>query len=325
MEENNTAEVADNTTIVDEPQALDESLFAGLADGALVDNKVVELPVVEKEEEQQNDEAKDDTKEAEQDTKEIEEATSTEDATKSDTKQAEQPIATAPAPPVIEEVEDPGEFVPSNTYSFSVVLTDGKTYNVKTLEDAEAIGSLLDENPELITASKFIEFNRKVTAMDTGLQREKTDWESKTAKYTEYKTVQDQRDATINQISNGFSYLENKGLLPKIAESMVDKIWIEHPSEPGIKERLALLDFMSKENESRIKAGLAPSFDVDLMFERMQTAQNKSKESEEKKRENEARKVRGSMVGGAGKTVSNTKLSNAIVGTGGSIDDIVFD
>lgn len=263
----------------------------------------------------------------------------TEEETPEEDKETEiaEPEEEVPVEPVVEApepdesgiysqtlVEDPGEFTPGD-YGFEITLTDGKKYNVKTPEDAEAVADLVDENPELITAKMLIEFNRNVNKMDTGIERDKTAYDAQKQAYEAHQEQVQARDTTIMQINNGINYLQDKGLLPNVDPKLdsQDVRWEDHADEPGIKERLELLKYMSDENERRSKAGLEPSFDIVGAYNGMQLEKMRSQVTSEDKAEKTARRKAGSRVTGQSRSVNTVKRKNEIVGTGGSIDDVV--
>lgn len=232
-----------------------------------------------------------------------------------------EPQTTPPEPtPTLEVVEDPGEFKPSD-YSFKVTV-DGKEMTVKDEADVEAITDLLEEKPEAISAKDFIKFNRSVSAMDNGIAKEKTDHDAKKAAYDTYTETVEVQEKRIEGINNGINYLEAKNLLPKVDSKLVDAVWKDHPDADGIKERLALLNYMAEENTRRVEAGLEPSFDPIAAYNGMQLEQANNKDTQADAAENDKRKSKGSMVGGNAPNIPSNIPKDSIVGEGGSLDDL---
>lgn len=224
------------------------------------------------------------------------------------------------------QVEDPGEFEPGD-YSFEIKLGDGKTYKVKTQEDADAVAELLDENPDLITAKQFIDFNRNVMRMDSGLRADQAQYDDKKDKFDKQTEANQGQERIFSEVENGMSYLTSSGLIPKVKPELdtpeKGALWAtEYKDEPGVKERLEILDFIAKDNTRRKKAGLAPSFDVLAAHNAMQLDTLKKEKVTETKREEKERKARGGMVGGNAPYSQSNTQKGEIVGEGGSLNDL---
>lgn len=228
-----------------------------------------------------------------------------------------------------ETAEDPGEFTPGD-HSFEITLKDGKTRKITSPEEAEALAVEIDENPELITAKTFIDFNRKFMQMDTAIANDQRDFETKKEAFDVSQATKKVRTDTVNQINNGLSYLQSKGLIPEVPAALntaeAGTKWeTDHKDEPGVKERLAILKYMTEENERRMAAGLDPSFDVPSAFNAIRLEEMQNTAEDTTKQQAKTRKQRGAMVGSNAPSIQSNESKGTIVGEGGSLADLMAE
>lgn len=209
----------------------------------------------------------------------------------------ETPIVTA---------EDPGEYKPAD-YSFEVEIK-GKTVKVTSAEQAD---QLADDNADDLDARTLGKLIREGLKIDTKLEKDKAAWDVKKATYDTQKQLEDERQENVSSMMNEFEYLVGKGLLPKISKEYRDANWSdpEVAKQPGVKEQLALLSFIAKENNVRAKAGVKPFSSVVDAYNAMQTEKGRKQTEEARKTATEARKNAGAKV--AGTTTTPANLTNA--------------
>jgi hypothetical protein len=96
-------------------------------------------------------------------------------------------------------------------------------------------------------------------------------------------------------------YLVAKGQLPAVSKELKDANWSdpEIAAQAGVKEQIALLSYMEKENRVRTKAGLAPMTSVLDAWNAMQLEEAKTGQANQAKRAADARKAAGARVGGS--------------------------
>jgi hypothetical protein len=119
------------------------------------------------------------------------------------------------------------------------------------------------------------------------------------------------------------NYLETEGKLPKVDPKYKDANW-EDPAirqQPGIKERMDLLEYRTGKNQERARLGLPQMSVLEAMTQRMLDGQQAA-ESDKKNKAGEARKAAGAMVGGAAPSAPSNIPNDLIVGEGGSIRDL---
>lgn len=195
-------------------------------------------------------------------------------------------------------VEDPGEYKPTD-HSFEVTLKGGKTVKVKTPEDAE---KLADDPENFETPAQLMQFINKQNKMNINLDRDYDKWQTQKKTFDEQSATETQRAETINTLASEFKYLEDKGLVPKVAKEYRDADWSDPEvlKQPGVKEQVELLNYMVKENEVRLKAGVKPITSVvDALNAWKLENGDKVKEREEKaKAAGQARKAAGARVSG---------------------------
>lgn len=237
-------------------------------------------------------------------------------------KPEDKPAPTLPAP----AVTDPGEFTP-NDHSYEITLTDGKTRKISTPEEADALAEELDENPELVNAKLLLEFNRKSLAMDQGLQTDKKTYEDNKKAFDEDTTSRETVAKTAQQIENGVKFLETKGMLPPVDPAIdtpeAGKEWTTtHKDATGVKERLELMKYMADNNDQRKAVGLEPTFDAVGAYYQMKTEQANEADKDADKKDADARKKKGSMVGSPAAHVQSNVAPGEIVGEGGNLNEL---
>ena len=231
--------------------------------------------------------------------------------------------AEAEAPPVV----NPGDFQPSD-YSFEITTTDGKTVKIATLEDADAFANRLDENPELISASQFMQFNRKVAGMDVGIASEKKAFDQNQEAFEAQQAVDTARQESINQWDKEVNYLAERGELPPITPAQNAADWTDPKvaAQPGIKERVELLHWMDTENDRRITAGLEPMRSMLDAHNAMSLEAMRKGEVEADDKDAQARRARGAFVPPSSSPEPfEQKKSGTIVGLGGTLDDFASE
>lgn len=206
-----------------------------------------------------------------------------------------------PAPVIT--VQDPGDYKPAD-YSFEVTLKDGKTVKVSTAEEAE---KLADDPDNFETPKQLMDFINKQNKMSRNLERDYEKWESEKKTFTEQLETETQRRETIDTFAGEFQYLVSKGKLPAVAKEYLDANWSdpEVAKQPGVKEQIAILGYMEKENAIRAKAKVRPLTSIVDAYnawredEGEQEKANKSKAADEAKHAaDEARKTASARVAG---------------------------
>lgn len=198
-----------------------------------------------------------------------------------------------PAPTVT--VQDPGEFKPAD-YSFQVTNKDGKTITIKTPEEADAFG---DDDDNFKSAADLKDFIRKSNKMENSLDKEKEKWQTQKDTFEAQTQANQQRNEAMNAIESEVNYLVSKNKLPAVAKEYQTMNWDdpEVAKQPGVKEQIALLNYMSKENAIRAKAGIKPFGPVDAFTAMQSDAAEKAKVADAKAA-GEQRKVNGARVAG---------------------------
>lgn len=224
------------------------------------------------------------------------------------------------------KAEDPGDFVPAD-YSFEVTTTDGKTHTINSPQEAQALAAKLDDDPALITASQFLHLGSKTALMEQGIVSDRKVYdEQKQAHETEANKAKVQ-DEQLSQWQNEISYLRQKGDLPAITDALNGADWTDPKvaSQPGVKETLELFKWMEGENDKRRAAGLAPDTSVVSAHTAMQLEAIKSQNQDEVSREKGSARSKGSMVGGQSPHIPSNAPKDSIIGTPGTIDDLMTE
>lgn len=231
----------------------------------------------------------------------------------------------APAPiaePAVELV-DPGEFVP-NDYSFDIKLADGSTVKINTPEDIENLGA----DVEFASASDLIKTQANYTRMLTGIENDKKAYDAEKSAFDTNQEQVQQQEQFISGIESGMGYLESNGSLPPVPTQYENADWTdpEVAKQPGVKERVAIIEYMATENAKRNKAGVPPINSVLDAFNAMELAGLKEANTVKANAAKAATKARGAMVGGEStQSQGATNIpDNMIVGSGGNIRDITY-
>lgn len=273
------------------------------------DFKEEDLVIPYKQKDNNESEDKKDGKDSEQKTK------TTEQEGKTDDGSSDEVVYSEPEPLVT--VEDPGEYRPAD-YSFEVTLKDGRTTKVSTPEEADR----LSEDPDNFeTPKQLLDFIKKSTQMQNKLDKDYEKWESQNKTFQEQTETETQRRENIENFVSEFNYLVNKGLVPKIDKQYVDADWSdpEIAKQSGVKEQIALLNYMVKENEERSRAKIKPLtsmidvYNAWMQDEDHQKAEAKRKEAEEaQKAAGEARKAAGARIAGVSPSQQGTYVPKGI-------------
>lgn len=192
--------------------------------------------------------------------------------------------------------EDPGEYKPAD-YSFEVKLADGQTKTIKTPEEAD---KLAEDPDNFETPAQLLDFIRKAQKMENKLDKDKESHEAKVEEHKKQTETERERRETVEGLTNEFLYLEGKGLLPKVAKKYRNADWNdpEVAKQTGVKEQIELLNYMVKENEVRIKAGVKQFGSVLDAFNSWQLDTDKQKQEAETKAQGQARRNAGAKVAG---------------------------
>lgn len=213
-----------------------------------------------------------------------------------DTEDEEEVIAhEAPAPLIT--VNDPGDFTPGD-YSFEVTLKDGKSVKVSTPEEADKIA---DDPDNFETPKQLSDFLKKSLTMSNKLDRDREKYDNDKKTYEEQAAADKQRQETVDSLSSEFNYLVSKGLMPAIDPKYMEADWTdpEIAKQPGVKEQIALLNYMVKENEVRIKAGVKPLVSGVDAYNAWKLENAGKEAQDEAKAAGEARKAASARVAGS--------------------------
>lgn len=246
-----------------------------------------------------------DTDEEVEDAEETEEADETADATDEEVEEYE-----PPAP--IEPVANPGAFNPTD-YSFIVTNAEGKKTKISTPEEADVY---LEDEDNFETTKQSIEFMRKVSRMENGLEKDKAEYDKQLADYRKADEELKARDTSIQNIESGINYLVEKKLLPAVDKSLSKADWNDPnvATNPGIKEQRALLNYMVKESETRVKAGLPPITSVIDAFNAMQLDNARNTRQSNKDKNAEERKTKGARIASTTSTVTTPAPKGIAIG-----------
>lgn len=199
-----------------------------------------------------------------------------------------------PAPVVT--VEDPGEFKP-NDYSFKVTLAGGKKVTIKTPEDAEALA----DNPDNFeTPKQLMDFINKQNKMNIGLDKDKSEYDKQKETFDAQSTTELQRRETVNNMVSEFNYLVSKKLIPAVPVEYQNSNWQdpEVAKQPGVKEQIELMDYITKENDVRAKAGIRPLISIVDAYNARRLEIGQIESANKEKEAGEARKNAGARVAG---------------------------
>lgn len=232
------------------------------------------------------------------------------------------PVVVAEAPKAL----DPGTFTPSD-YSFEVVSydTDGKSPKTHKIKSIEQWDELLDKDPNLGTAAALLKAQRAASKMETGLERDQREYDAKKAAYDGEKAeIAARQEATDTMVAE-IGYLQGKGDLPEVAKKYVDADWSdpEIAKQPGVKEQLALLNYMRKENKARVAAKLKPMTSILDAFNAYQIDQARKGNVQRKQTAAVQRKAAGARIAATTPAPASGGAPPGIsVGRGGNLRDL---
>lgn len=223
-------------------------------------------------------------------------------------------------------VQDPGEYQPKD-YSFEVSLADGKTVKIKSSEDADDLLDRIDSDPEKTnfrTTKEALNFQRRVIAMEENSRRDKDSYDDNKKVYDEQLEASTQRINDTNRIANELEYLAEKGDLPKVADKYKVADWSDKDiaKQAGVKEHLEVLSYMSKENASRKKLGLAPMTSALDAYNAMKQDSDRKSASDTKTQRATARKQAGARVASSSPAPIGSAPKGIAVGRAGSLRDL---
>lgn len=273
---------------------------------------------VDSEEESVSDDSQDD--DAESDDADEASVSESEPAPELETEKDEEGIYNQPT------ASDPGDFKPGD-YSFEVKTTDGKTHKITSPEEVDVLTAKLDDNPDLMSASQYTLLNRKAAVMDQGIAADKRQYEANKEQFDKEQANAETRENTLKQWNSEINYLAKSGELPKISEELDKADWTDPKiaKEPAVKARLEVFKWMEGENNKRLEAGLEPIKSVIDAHNAMQLENLRQRSKDDVSREKTARQKKGSMVGGSTAFTPSNAPANSIVGTGGSLDDLITE
>lgn len=225
---------------------------------------------------------------------------------------------------VYKSIDNPGDFQPGD-YSFEVKTADGKVHKITTPEDVDAFAARLDDNPESITASQFSVFNRKAALMEQGIATDKKAYETDKTEFDKQAEMTETRETSLKQWNNEINYLSSEGKLPEISDANNKADWsdAEVAKDPAVAARLELLQWMSTENDKRMKVGLEPMTSLIDAFNNRRLEQMESSDKETKKTELDERRKAGAKINGRSPFQPENIPKDSIVGVGGSLNDLV--
>lgn len=225
--------------------------------------------------------------------------------------------------PITPQLVDPGEFTP-NDYSFDIKLADGSTVKISTPEDIEALGA----DVEFASASDLIKTQANYTRMLTGIENDKKAYDAQKSEFDSHQETVQQQEQFISGIESGMGYLESNGSLPPVPKQYENADWSdpEVAKQPGVKERVAIINYMATENAKRDKAGVPRLMSVLDAHNSMELDGLKQANIARVNAAKAATKARGAMVGGeSSQSQGGANVpDNMIVGTGGNIRDITY-
>lgn len=250
-----------------------------------------------------------------------------EDANKEEEKEAV--AAEAEPEPAAEvetiEIEDPGEFKPAD-YSFDVTILDaeGKNPRSRKISTIEQWDELLESDPNFGNATALLKAQRLATKMETGVERDQANYTERKTAYDEAVANEEARTTATNQIANEITYLVERGELPKVAAQYINANWSDPSvaSQPGVKEQIALLNYMQRENAARTRAGLAPmtsaldAWNAFQLDEAKKTTETRTTEAGRQRRE------AGARVAGVAPNPTTAAPRGIMVGRAGRLEDL---
>lgn len=233
---------------------------------------------------------------------------------------------TGQTPPEAAEtaLEDPGDYKPAD-YSFEATIYDEDNSNprVVKIKSVEQFEELLEKDTNFGSAAALLKAQRKVTAMESKLERDEEAHTAKVDSYKEQEQAREQQVAATTRMASEIEYLVTKGDLPKVAKNLLDADWSDPDiaKQPGVKEQIELLTFMAKENALRAKHKLAPLTSVLDAYNAFKVEQNKQVATKEKDIAAQDRKAAGAMVATSSPRPVGDRPKGIMVGRGGNLND----
>lgn len=260
----------------------------------------------------------DDSQASENENEEQNELDTSNDSGSQDSQETTEQPKTVEQPKQQELVNDPGEFKPGD-YSFDITLADGTVIRVEKPEDI----AKLPKDADFGEPAKFFEVQANYQRMLNGLDADKRQYEDNKKAFDEQQETIQQQEQRLTTYENELSYLESKGKLPAVPAQYANADWSdpEIAKQPGVKERLAVINYAFTENQARQAAGL-PAMGMLEAYNEMRMKAFEAQREENSKKQNEVRKKRGAMVGGVTVAESSSTPSDMLVGSGGSLNDI---
>lgn len=234
------------------------------------------------------------------------------------TETPEAPVAPPVAP--VPQITDPGEFQPQD-YSFELTLADGTKHTITKPEDIDN----LPEQPEFASIKDHTQFINNYSRMVNGIDADKRQWENDTKAWNETQESVKAQEEYFSQVDSSMKYLEQSGKLPAVPPQYVEADWSdpEVQKQPGVKERVEIIEYMAKENAKRDALGL-PKMDVLSAHSEMRNKQYEEQQATQGKARADHRKKQGAMVTGASAPAPGKTNTDMIVGSGGSLSDLGY-
>jgi len=192
-------------------------------------------------------------------------------------------------PEPVVKTEDPGDFK-ANDYSFTVETLDGVKTKITTPEQAEEFA---DANADNLSAAQQIKLVRNTTNMDSKMSKDLEKWEAQKEKFDAESSIETERQNTISNLANEIQYMITKGILTAVADEYKDADWSDPmvAKQPGVREQIELVNYMTKENNERAKSGVRPFASMMDAYNDMEREQSKSEKAEARERSDKARKA----------------------------------
>lgn len=251
-------------------------------------------------------------------------ATATDEDNEDEDEDEDEPI-TQMATPLAPTIADPGTYTPGD-YSFEVIVYDDEGKNARThkIKSVDEWDELLERDPNLGTASALLKAQRNATKMESSLDRDKRDYDGKKTAFEQEKADLANRQASTDTMVSEIGYLQSKGKLPQVDAKYVDADW-SNPNiakQPGVREQLALLNYMSRENKARIAAKLKPMTSI-LDAYNAYVADNAERDNTTRRRiAGQQRKAAGARVASVSSAPVGAAPPGISVGRAGSLRDL---
>lgn len=251
--------------------------------------------------------------------------TQTEPEIKEEVKEEVKAEAPAAQAEQVIEIDDPGEFSPKD-YSFDVMVFDGegKRGRSQKISSIDQWEQLLDTDPNFGSATALLKAERLANKMDIGTERDKSDYDAKKAEYDQAVETQQAREQATTNMVNEIAYLVDRGELPRVSTEYANADWSDPKvaAQPGVKEQIALLDYMASENARRTKAGLSPTTSLLDVWASYQLDEAKKTSQTQREQAAQARKDAGARVAGVAPNPVTAAPRGIMIGRGGSLDEL---